>query len=145
LRARNYEQAYNALDESYRAQHTLEEFTAEMNAAFPGSEPLVLAGETIAVRADDYTEQEKADLTAFFKAKETDELDHVSRIVATEGPAPTNVDIRLMIRRNGYADYSVSVISLRAWPAPESPAVPEDTSPETSPSKGTSADEDQPK
>jgi len=121
LRARKYEQAYDALDESYRAAHTLDEFTAEMTAAFPGTGDLVLGQETISVRGDEFTEDEKNAWVAFFQKKETDTLDHTSRILAAEGPVPTNLDIRLLIRRNGYADYSVRVMSVRAWPA-ESPA-----------------------
>jgi len=147
LRERNYEKAYEHLDESCRERLSLEEFSQEMMTAFPGGEPLVLGEGTIEARSKTMSEADQK-LWKTFLTKKSDTLDFTSEIIVMEGDARTNLDIRILARRRGWADYTVQIMEFRAWPSED----PDETAPGTTEPEKTpdgidpgDAPEDEPK
>jgi len=134
LQARDYAAAWDGIDGEFHRDHTVEEFTAAMQAAFPGTEPIALSEETVKPRVNKLSPEDEAAFTAFFKG-EADTLDHTYEVVANEAGGRTNLDLRVVARRLGWAKYEVRVLSVRAWLAedsgtPDPAKAPEDANPE---------------
>jgi len=139
LRKRDYGEAFNGIDGSFRRTQTLEAFTAEMTEAFPGEETLVLSRDTITARSEKLSPEDEEAWRAFY-GKQTDTLDHTSEIVSAEAEGRTNLDIRIEVRRSGWAKYEVRVLTVRAWLAEETVTPDPTKTPENpGPEKGSEA------
>jgi hypothetical protein len=114
LKERKWEEAYQSLDQTYRDQHTLEEFDSLLAAAFPGEGDLQVDAETVRypLADDEAALRELGERADRYRESQDKLFMQDFQLLITHEDAEVDLNFTMRTTRSGFSDFETSLMNV---------------------------------
>lgn len=114
LKERKWDEAYQSLDQTYRDQHTLEEFDALLSAAFPGEGSIQVDVDTVRypLADDEAAIRELGERADRYRESQDKLFTQDFQILITHENAEVDLNFTMRTTRSGYSDFVTALMNV---------------------------------